>query len=82
LVKIIYAFLRKIQTLSLGQLLQISRSNAIFRSNSDQKIAPGFARRFFYSLNAHVLARKNLGVAFAFFAKGMTTYFCRSGTVC
>jgi hypothetical protein len=32
--------------------------------------------------NAHVLARKYVGVAVAPFAKGMTTYFCRSGTVC
>jgi hypothetical protein len=34
------------------------------------------------SYNAHVLARKYVGVTFAPFAKGMTTYFCRSGTVC
>jgi hypothetical protein len=32
--------------------------------------------------NAHVLAQKYVGVTFAPFAKGMTTYFCRSGTDC
>jgi len=34
------------------------------------------------SPNAHVLAPKDVGVAFAPFAKGMTTFFGRSGTVC
>jgi hypothetical protein len=32
--------------------------------------------------NAPDLARKYVGVAFAPFAKDMTTYFCRSVSVC
>ncbi len=80
--KIFYAFIRKIQTPSLIKPPQISRSTAIFQLKFRSKLAPGFTRGFFYSLNAPVKEPKYVGVAFALFAKGMTAYFGLFLTVC